>query len=157
MEADRRMVDAAYGGNILNVTHDHAMAKITEMAEGTRNFGRSSRGKGVNYVGSSRSDDIDELKEMIKKLTLQGTPQQVKACGICLEKSHPTDDCPHLQEETAEANVVGGYQRPQNDYNQRYRDQPPQLMQRQQGNGPSTEKMLNTLTQHFTTHVQATE
>ena len=84
LEADRRMIDAACGGNILNVTPDQAMAKITEMAEGTKKFGRSSRGKGVNYVGSSRSDDIAELKEMITKLTLHGTPQQVKTCGICL-------------------------------------------------------------------------
>ena len=90
------------------------------MAEGTRNFGRSNRKKGVNVVDSTRpgmANDIAELMEMVKRLTLQGTPQQLKACGICLDKFHHTDACPHLQEDTAEVSALGGYgpQRPPND------------------------------------------
>ena len=112
LENDRRMIDAACGGNILNVTPVEAMNKIQEMAEGTRNFGRATEKKGVNAVDSNHSgmqNDINELKEMVKMLALQRTHQ------------------------------------------------PSQFMQRQQGNAPSTETMLNTLTQHFTSHVQATE
>ena len=45
LESDRRMIDAACGGNILNATPDQAMEKIQEMVEGTRNFGRSNKKK----------------------------------------------------------------------------------------------------------------
>ena len=62
----------------MNVTPVGAMDKIQEMAEGTRNFGRTVAKKGVNAVDSTHAgmmNDITELKEMVKMLALQRTPQ----------------------------------------------------------------------------------
>ena len=47
---------------------------------------------------------------------LQGTPQQVKACGIFADTFHATDACPQLQELEAEVNVVGGFGPPRPRY-----------------------------------------
>ena len=135
LENERRIIDAAYGGNILNTTPVAAMEKIQEMAKGTRSFGRTSIKRGVNAVDSNRSgveSDIAELKDMVRRLTLQGTPHQLKSCGICTNPSHHTDACPSLQADpNAEVNAVGGYRapRPRNDpysnnYNPGWRDHP---------------------------------
>ena len=77
LDGETRLVDAACGGNILNTTPDAAMLKMQELAEATRNFGKASNKRGVNAMDSNRPNlvgEIVELKNMIKKLTLQGTP-----------------------------------------------------------------------------------
>ena len=124
-----------------------------------------------NHSGVER--EIVEMKEMVRRLTMQGTPHQVKACGICTDPSHTTDACPSLQEESnAEVNALGGYRAPRarndpysNNYNPGWKDHPnlrcrdsnqPGSYDPQSGK-PSTEDILNTLTKHFATQVQTTE
>ena len=123
LDNERRIVDAACGGNILNSTPELALDKIQELAEGTRNFGRTSTKRGVHAVHSGQpeiSTEIAELKEMVKRLTLMGTPQQLKACGVCADPFHPTDLCPQVQDESAEVNAMGYGQKQQ----QRQRNDP---------------------------------
>ena len=84
----RRMVDAACGGSILNMTPDEAMDKLIDMAKDTRSFGRTYTTKGVNAASSSDNPElireISELKKMVSSLTKPGgQQQQVMACGIC--------------------------------------------------------------------------
>ena len=134
LDSERMMVDAACGGNILNKTATAAMDMFKEMAEGSREFGRSAVKHGVSPIDSTSSammNEISELKEMVKRLTLKDTPHQLKACGICTDPFHPTDACPQLQEPTAEVNVVGGYapQKPRydpysNTYNPGWKNHP---------------------------------
>ena len=184
LDHERRIIDAACGGSILNLTPATAMEKFQDIAESTRSFGRTYTKKGANAVSSDNPDvirEIAELKNMIKGLSLQNKTQQVKACGICADHFHPTDACPQLQDDTiAEVHAVGGFGPPrprfenqaQNNYNPRWRDQAewqqqqqpqyqPQYQPRppapQPNASPSTEDMLKTLTQHFTAHVQTTE
>src|ERR1044071_10317280 len=73
--------------------------------------------------------------------------------------SHFTDQCPELQEpRAADVHAMGGYGPPrplfdrQEPYEQRWRNQP------QQSNpSPTTEELLNKLTQNFFSHVHNTE
>ena len=135
LDNERRIIDVACGGNILNTTPVEGMEKIQEMAEGTRNFDKTSTRRWVNAVNSNRSEfasDIAELKDMVRRLTLQGTPQQLKACGICADQFHLTDACPQFQDDTnVEVNALGGYGPPtprnypySNNYNLGWRDHP---------------------------------
>ena len=159
------------------------------IAESTRSFGKIYTRKDVRAVDisidSGLQNEFAELKSLIKGLS-PGV-QKVRACGICNEKTHPTDACPQLQEDApADVNAVGGYGPPRPGferpgYNMRANDHPGfrwsdpsggqqgfrpphQQQQGQQGqqyqsrpSGPSTFEMLRELTQHFTTHVKTTE
>lgn len=121
LDQERRIIEAACGGNILNMTPAAAMAKLQDTADGTRSFGRTYTRKGANVARSespSVINEIVELKNMIKGLKLQNRNQQVKACEICTNHFHPTDACPQLQHDTiAEVRDVWGYgpQRPRID------------------------------------------
>src|ERR1044071_8080575 len=98
--------------------------------------------------------------------------------GICAQEGHHIDSCPQLEDAAiVEVHALGGYgpNRPrfeQSNYNQRGNDHPgfrwsdpvgaqnynqPRAQYKPRAPGPSTEDMLKSLTQHFTTHVQATE
>jgi hypothetical protein len=131
---ERRMVNAACGGNILNKTPAATFELFFELSEGSRQFSKKSSTCGVNMADSSSSvirSEMAELKDMMKKFMMQGTTQQVKACGICADISHATDACPQLQEPEAEVNVVGGFgpSKPRydpysNSYNPGWRDHP---------------------------------
>src|ERR1044071_2484112 len=80
LASERRMVDAACGGSILNMTPDEAMNKLIDMAEGIRSFGRTYSTKGVNAASSSDNPElireISELKRMVSSLTKPGGKQQ---------------------------------------------------------------------------------
>ena len=41
LDQQRRIIDAACGGSILNMTPTEAMAKLQDIADGTRSFGRT--------------------------------------------------------------------------------------------------------------------
>src|SRR6185295_16632425 len=92
-----------------------AMDKLLDMAEGTRSFGRTYSTKGVSAASSSDNlklrQEISELKRIVSSLSKPGgQQQQVKACGICRDMSHHTDQCPELQEPNAtDVHVMGAY------------------------------------------------
>lgn len=132
LDDERRMVNAACGGNILNKTPAGAFEMFSELAEGARQFRKtSSKTVSSAKADSSLQTDVNELKEMMRKFMLNGNQQQVKACGICQDFQHPTDACPILQVPNVELNAVGGFvpQRPRHDpysnsYNPGWRDHP---------------------------------
>ena len=97
LDDERRMVNAACGGNILNKTPAGAFEMFSELAEGARQFRKmSSKTVSSAEADSSLQTDVNELKEMMRKFMLNGNQQQVKACGICQDFQHPTDACPIL-------------------------------------------------------------
>ena len=122
--------------------------------------------------------EMAELKSMIKGMAL-GTHKPAVVCGICAQEGHHTDSCPQLEESAiAEVHALGGYgpSRPRFEQNNNYGHQcndhpgfrwsdpagaqnynPHRAQYQPRAPGPSTEDMLKSLTQHFTTHVQATE
>ena len=144
-EDDRRMVNSSCGGNIMKKTYQEALDIFATLADDSRQY--SERGSqslsSSNFQSRVDQADFDVLKEEVRRLKLKGTPQQVKACGICYDDMHPTDSCPTLQEEV---NAVGGFQqRPRydpysNTYNPGWKDHPNfrwrDQDQNQQGNPP---------------------
>ncbi|KAJ9546867.1 hypothetical protein OSB04_019410 [Centaurea solstitialis] len=80
---ERKMMDTASEGAIVNKTPTQARALIDTMAENSKQFG-------------VRSDVA--MKDV----------QQVKACGVCSTVGHPTDACPTLQEPPEQVNAMGG-------------------------------------------------
>src|ERR1044071_3428181 len=105
------MVNAACGCNILYKTAINVFALMSELSKGSRKFKRTNA-RSVSFADSSAPAsqyDVAELKEMMQRFMLKGTPQQAKACGICYDEQHPTDACPQLQEPDTEVNAVGGY------------------------------------------------
>ena len=121
------------------------------------------------------------MKSLLKNLGPGN--QQARVCGICDDRSHLTDACPQLQDNTAEVNAASGFGPPRpgferQGYNTRANDHPgfrwsdpssgqqpyrspynPQQNQQFQSRpmGPSTTDMLKELTKHFTTRVKTTE
>ncbi|XP_016669909.1 uncharacterized protein [Gossypium hirsutum] len=86
---EKKMVDAASGGVLVNMTPENARTLISTMAANSQQFGSSSK------IGAA------------------------KVCGICTMPNHPTDSCPMLQDETgAQVNAINNFPRPpQRPYN----------------------------------------
>ncbi|KAJ9536912.1 hypothetical protein OSB04_029645 [Centaurea solstitialis] len=106
---ERKMMDAASGGAIVNKTPTEARALIDTMAENSKQFGvRSDVGRGVSEVHvKSLETKITDLTNLVKQLAM-GNTSQVKACGFCSSVAHPTDACPTLHEEEEQVNAIGG-------------------------------------------------
>ncbi|XP_010684910.2 uncharacterized protein LOC104899419 [Beta vulgaris subsp. vulgaris] len=128
---ERRMVNAASGGNIDNKTPQQAMELISEFAESSRTYSKRNTTRGVKAASSKSSleSEVSDLKGMFRQFLVSGNQKQVKACGICSNTGHPTDSCPTLQEETREVNAVGyqgqrKYDPFSNSYNPGWRDHP---------------------------------
>ncbi|KAK4389867.1 hypothetical protein Sango_2323700 [Sesamum angolense] len=103
---DRRMVDAASGGALIDKTPDEVQHLISTMAENYRQY---------------------------RYHTDKGQRQEMIVCGICSNIGHPMDACPSLQERVMpNVNAVGGffgqpqrrYDRHSNFYNPGWRDHP---------------------------------
>ena len=95
LNQERRIVDAACGGSILNLTPEDAMSKLQDLADGTRSFLRMDQKRVSNVVTSNNSNlsnKLVELKSMIKGLTLGIKPQE-RVCRIFTDPYHPTDSC----------------------------------------------------------------
>ncbi|PIN20442.1 hypothetical protein CDL12_06873 [Handroanthus impetiginosus] len=131
---ERRMMDAASGGAVVNKTPSEARNLISTMAANSQQFGFGNDSfRRVNEVNSSSLENqISNLTSLVQQLVI-GKVQQVKACGICANIGHPTDMCPTLQEDSCEhANAVGGFPGPpqrkydpySNTYNPGWRDHP---------------------------------
>ena len=114
-DGERRMVNAASGGNLQNKTPAEAFELFSELAEGSRQFSQRFNIHQAKAASTSREDlnlknDVSELKDMMKRLMLNGGIQQVWACGLCAEITHPTDACPSLQDPPTVVNAMGDYQ-----------------------------------------------
>ncbi|PIN21706.1 DNA-directed DNA polymerase [Handroanthus impetiginosus] len=131
---ERRMLDAASGGAVVNKTPTEARNLISIMAANSQQFGFGhDPSRRVNEVSTSSLEyQISNLTSLFQQL-VAGKTHQVKACGICANTNHPTDMCPTLQEESCEqTNAVGGFPGPpqrkydpySNTYNPGWRDQP---------------------------------
>ncbi|KAL0427219.1 UNVERIFIED_CONTAM: hypothetical protein Slati_2896700 [Sesamum latifolium] len=110
-EANRSLVDAASGGALYDKTPIEARKLITTMAANNQQFGTMNDNppRKVNEVSASIDERLDELTSLVKRFMV-GSPQQVKACGICTSLGHFTDACPTFHEEPTErADVVGGF------------------------------------------------
>jgi hypothetical protein len=106
---ERKMMDAASGGAIVNKTPTQAKALIDTMAENSKQFGvRSDIGRGANEVHiKSLETKITDLSNLVKQLAMGNTPQ-IKTCGFCSSVEHPTDECPTLHEPPEQVDAIGG-------------------------------------------------
>ncbi|XP_024965788.1 uncharacterized protein LOC112505988 [Cynara cardunculus var. scolymus] len=106
---ERKMMDAASGGAIVNKTPTQARTLIDTMAENSKQFGvRSDIGRGASEVHvKSLEIKITDLTNLVKQLAMGNMPQ-VKACGFCSSVAHPTDACLTLHEEEEQVNAIGG-------------------------------------------------
>ncbi|KAL0393210.1 UNVERIFIED_CONTAM: Retrovirus-related Pol polyprotein from transposon.6 [Sesamum radiatum] len=97
---DRRMVDAASGGALIDKTPDEAQHLISTMAENYRQYGYHTD-KGAPKVNEVNTNDLaeklSELTVFVHQLAA-GQRQETIVCGICSNIGHPTDACPSLQE-----------------------------------------------------------
>ncbi|XP_057247938.1 uncharacterized protein LOC130590061 [Beta vulgaris subsp. vulgaris] len=128
---ERRMVNAACGGNIDNKTPQQAMELISEFAESYRTYSKRNATRGVKAASSESSleSEVSDLKNMFRQFMTSNKPQQGKACGIGSNTGHPTDACPTLQEDTQEVNALGyqgnrKYDPYSNSYNPGWKDHP---------------------------------
>ncbi|KAG8501425.1 hypothetical protein CXB51_003734 [Gossypium anomalum] len=116
---DKKMVDAASGGALVNMTPENARTLISTMAANSQQFGSSSRR--VHEVSTvSLENKIDKLTDIVNSL-VTGKIGATKVYGICTMPNHPTDSCPMLQDGTgAKVNAINNFpgppQRPYNPY-----------------------------------------
>jgi len=100
---ERRIIDAASGGALIDKTPDAAKALLEIMALNSQQFttrDNSAQPRGVNEIQVSSSNKaletrIDELTSLVKQMAV-GKIQATKLCGICTSPERPTDTCPVL-------------------------------------------------------------
>ncbi|KAK8984542.1 hypothetical protein V6N11_047763 [Hibiscus sabdariffa] len=166
---EMKMIDAASGGSLFNMTPTQAKDLISTMAANSQQFGTISEpNRRVHEVNTvSLENKIDQLTNVVSSLIAEKS-RSFKACGICTQTDHPTDSCPSLQDETVNAvgNFPGPPQRPYNPYSNSYnpgwRDhpnlsyapkptyQPRPPQQYQSSNKPSIETLMEQLVQSQT-------
>ncbi|KAK8612929.1 hypothetical protein V6N13_104254 [Hibiscus sabdariffa] len=157
---EMRMIDAASGDALFNITPTQAKELISTMAANSQQFGALSEpNRRVHEVNNvSLENKIEQLTNVISSLVAEKS-RPFRACGICTMIDHPTDSCPSLQDESVNAlrNFPGPPQRPykpyNNSYNSGWRDHPnlsyapkpayqPRPPQPQSSNKPSMETLL---------------
>ncbi|KAK8573700.1 hypothetical protein V6N13_009788 [Hibiscus sabdariffa] len=120
---EMKMIDAASGGALLNMTPTQARELISTMAANSQQFGAISEpNRRVHEVNNvSIENRLNQLTNIVTSL-VTGKINPGRACGICTMTDHPTDCCPSLQEETVNAvgNFPGPPQRPYNPYGNTY-------------------------------------
>ncbi|CAH9083362.1 unnamed protein product [Cuscuta europaea] len=128
---DRRMINAACGGGIVNKTPSQARNLISELAENCRHYDRrSSKRVMAAESNTSLESQVADLTSLVKYFLLNPKTKEVKVCSICSTQGHLTDSCPTLQEENPEqVNALGfqgqrRYDRHGNTYNPGWKDHP---------------------------------
>ncbi|XP_040971845.1 uncharacterized protein [Gossypium hirsutum] len=98
---EKKMVDAASGGALINMTPENARTLISTMAANSQQFGSSSEpNRRVHEVSTvSLENKIDKLTDIVNSL-VTGKIGAAKVCRIYTMPNHPTDSCPMLQDET---------------------------------------------------------
>ncbi|XP_040955935.1 uncharacterized protein [Gossypium hirsutum] len=131
---EMKMIDAASGGALVNITPQKARELISTMAANSQQYRPNSeptrRLNGVNVL--SLEDKLDKLTNIAQSM-LTEKKNLTQLCGICTTSEHPTDLCPILNENsTAHVGDVGGFLRPlqrcydpfSNTYNPGWKDHP---------------------------------
>ncbi|KAG8498114.1 hypothetical protein CXB51_006644 [Gossypium anomalum] len=131
---EMKMIDAASGGALVNMTPQRARELISTMAANSQQYRPNSeltrRVNGVNV--SSLEDKLDKLTNVVQSL-LTEKKSLTQLCGICTTSEHPTDLCPILNDNSmAHVNAVGGFPGPpqrrydpfSNTYNPGWKDHP---------------------------------
>ncbi|KAG8490272.1 hypothetical protein CXB51_016045 [Gossypium anomalum] len=131
---EMKMIDAASGGALVNMTPQRARELISTMAANSQQYRPNSeptrRVNGVNV--SSLEDKLDKLTNVVQSL-LTEKKGLTQLCGICTTSEHPTDLCPILNDNSmAHVNAVGGFPGPpqrrydpfSNTYNPGWKDHP---------------------------------
>lgn len=133
---ERRSIDAASGGAILNKTPREARELINIMAANSQQFcsTQDTTSRRVNEVSvSNLESQISNLTALVQQLAASNQTQPPQVCGICTAQGHYTDACPTLQvDEVESANAVGGFNNSNqrrydpfsNSYNPGWRDHP---------------------------------
>ncbi|XP_017630574.1 uncharacterized protein LOC108473495 [Gossypium arboreum] len=131
---EMKMIDAASGGVLVNMTPQRARELISTMATNSQQFQPVTEPtRQVHGLSSlSLKDKIDKLANIVQTLLLDKTGP-IQLCRICAKPDHPTNSCPILQEDLIEqANTVGNFPRPpqrwydpySNSYNVGWKDHP---------------------------------
>ncbi|XP_052884721.1 uncharacterized protein LOC108481786 [Gossypium arboreum] len=129
-----KMIDAARGGALVNMTPQRARELISTMVANSQQYRPNSkptrRVNGVNV--SSLEDKLDKLTNVVQSL-LTEKKGLTQLCGICTTSEHPTDLCPILNDNsTAHVDAIGGFPGPpqrhydpfSNTYNPGWKDHP---------------------------------
>ncbi|XP_052885323.1 uncharacterized protein LOC128293819 [Gossypium arboreum] len=160
---EMKMIDAASGGALVNMTPQRVRELISTMAANSQQYRPNSeptrRVNGVNI--STLEDKLDKLTNVVQSL-LTEKKSLTPLCGICTTSEHPTDLCPILNDNsTAHVDAIGGFPGPpqrrydpfSNTYNPGWKDHPnlnyganprynppyqPRPLQPQQQHKPST-------------------
>ncbi|KAL0451374.1 UNVERIFIED_CONTAM: hypothetical protein Slati_1115500 [Sesamum latifolium] len=149
---DRRMVDAASGGSLIDKTLEEAQHIISTMAENYRQYGYHID-RGVSTVNEVSTNDLaeklSELTIFVHQMAVEQR-QEIRVCRICSNPGHPTDECPSLQEGIMpKVNAIGEFpEQPQwkydihsNFYNPGWRNHP-NFSYRNQGEQPRPQPQL---------------
>ncbi|KAK8593996.1 hypothetical protein V6N12_046067 [Hibiscus sabdariffa] len=106
---EMKMIDAASGGALFNMTLTQAKELISTMAANSQQFGTISEpNQRVHEVNTASIENkLDQLTNIVSSL-VAGKSHSFKACGICTMTDHPTDSCPNLHEENV--NAIGNFQ-----------------------------------------------
>ncbi|KAK8549097.1 hypothetical protein V6N12_061995 [Hibiscus sabdariffa] len=117
---EMKMIDAASGGALVNMTPTAARNLISTMAANSQQFRPINEPtRRVNEISSvSLENKIDKLADIVQYL-VAGKIGTSRLCGICTKPDHSTDCCPMLQEDdSAQVNAVGNFPGPpQRQYN----------------------------------------
>ncbi|XP_017628966.1 uncharacterized protein LOC108471937 [Gossypium arboreum] len=129
-----KMIDAASGGALVNMTPQRARELISTMAVNSQQYRPNSepirRVNGVNV--STLEDKLDKLTNVVQSL-LTKKKSLTSLRGICTTSEHPTDLCPILNDNsTAHVDSIGGFPGPpqrhydpfSNTYNPEWKDHP---------------------------------
>ena len=108
---DRRMIDVASGGALMDKTPTAAKDLIANMAENFQQFGSKliTRTRGVGEILDADllriEHRLDEMASLMKQLTMghhvtpKSAPEPTKVCGIYAYPSHSINGCSQLQED----------------------------------------------------------
>ncbi|KAK9140736.1 hypothetical protein Scep_010417 [Stephania cephalantha] len=108
---EKRMIDNACGGDYRCKTTEEMFELYDSIASQSRHYiddGEEGPSRSLyDGVGSnSANSKLDKLTDLMERFLTSGKAQ-VKACGFCTAKDHPTDSCPTLFE-NEQANALGG-------------------------------------------------
>nr|XP_011462101.1 PREDICTED: uncharacterized protein LOC101307874 [Fragaria vesca subsp. vesca] len=94
---ERQLLNAASGGSFLDKTPREAWALLDNRALNDQQYASAlASSRKVNEVKSSTTLE-SKIDALLAHLVL-GKNQEVKACGVCSNQGHPTDQCPQLSE-----------------------------------------------------------
>ena len=97
---DMKVIDAASGGALVNMTPAATRTLITTMVTNSQWFHHSSEpSRRVHEVSTvSLESKIDKLAEIVQSLVAD-KKATARLCGIYTSPEHPTDCCPRIQED----------------------------------------------------------